>query len=301
MIVLRSLLFNVLFVLANIAWFVLALPLLALPRAKVIRYVSKPWCRTLLWLHRVVCGVTVEVRGREKIPPSGLLVACKHASAWETLGLFIEFEEGAYILKRELLAIPLFGLYLTRAGQIAINRGNSGEARAKLAADARAAIAEGRQVLIFPEGTRRAVDAPPAYRQGIGYLYELSGATCVPVAHNAGLFWPRRSFMKYPGHLVLEILDPIPPGLAREAFMARLQDTIETATNRLVAEARARGEGMREGEGPPARNGPPKQSGVPGRETLPPQAASLPSDATPSSATSRASVRSATPSADRLS
>ena len=106
------------------------------------------------------------------------------------------------------------------------------------------AVAEGRQIIIYPEGTRRPAGAPPNYKFGVVYLYTELGVSCVPVAVNTGLFWPRRTFLRYPGTATLEFLEPIPPGLDGETFRNRLQEAIETATNRLIAEARARGEGI---------------------------------------------------------
>jgi len=110
-----------------------------------------------------------------------------------------------------------------------------------MVARARAELARGRQIIIFPEGTRTAPGAPPAYRHGIVQLYTAAGVPCLPVALNSALYWPRRKFLRYPGTIVLEVLDPIPPGLGREEFAARLAREIETATARLMAEGIARG------------------------------------------------------------
>ena len=103
---------------------------------------------------------------------------------------------------------------------------------------ARAEFARGRQIIIFPEGTRTAPGAPPAYRQGVAHLYAEAGVACLPIALNSGLFWPRRKFLRHPGTIVLEVLDPIPPGLPREEFAMRLEREIETATDRLIGEAK---------------------------------------------------------------
>lgn len=235
----RSLIFNVVFVLNNILLFILFLPGLLLPRKKVFLWVLHPWCWSNLYLHRWICGVRIEIRGRENIPPGGLMVASKHQSAWETLALAASFPEPRYILKRELMWVPLFGFYLKRCGQVPINRGNRIEAIASLNRAAALAVKEGGQLLIFPEGTRRSVDAQPSYKQGVAHMYEALGTPVVPVAINAGVFWPRRTFLKYPGTIVMEFLPPIPPGMPRDAFLELLQDTIETATNRLVAAGKA--------------------------------------------------------------
>jgi 1-acyl-sn-glycerol-3-phosphate acyltransferase len=119
---------------------------------------------------------------------------------------------------------------------IPVNRGARSQALPALARDARAAFAQGRQIIIFPEGTRRPAGAEPNYKYGVVLLYAETGVACLPIALNSGLFWPRRSLLRYPGTIVVEILDPIPPGLDKEEFAARLRETIETATARLIAE-----------------------------------------------------------------
>jgi 1-acyl-sn-glycerol-3-phosphate acyltransferase len=239
MLLLRSLAFNAAFVLNNALWFIVCLPTLLMPPRAFMLHVARPWARSNLWLHRVICQVSVEIRGRAHKPAGGFLVASKHQSAWETLALFVEFDAPSYILKRELMAIPFFGWYLKRTGQVPIDRGDRTQAMQAMNQAARTAIAAGRQLIIFPEGTRRPVDAPPNYKQGVAHIYATSGATCLPVAINAGVLWPRRSFLKHPGTIVMEFLPPIAPGVPREEFLPLLQDVIETATNRLVAEARS--------------------------------------------------------------
>jgi 1-acyl-sn-glycerol-3-phosphate acyltransferase len=239
LIVIRSLVFNVVFVANNLLWFVLALPGLLLPRKQLFRYVVHPWCWSNLKLHEWICGVRMEFRGRENIPAGGCMLASKHQSAWETMALAASVAEPRYILKRELMWIPLFGFYLMRSGQVPINRGKRSDAIAAMNRAAELAIREGGQLLVFPEGTRRAIGAEPVYKQGVAHLYEALGATVVPVAINAGVFWPRRSFLKYPGTIVMEFLPPIPPGLPKDVFFERLKTAMEAATERLVAEGLA--------------------------------------------------------------
>ncbi len=239
MIFLRSLVFNIVFVLNNIVWFVVCLPTLLLPRKTFFLKVLHPWCWSNLKLHSWICGVTIDIRGRENLPEGGYIVAAKHQSAWETLALAAAVPEPRYILKRELLFVPLFGFYLMRTGQVAINRGRRADAIAAMNRAAQLAVEEGGQLLIFPEGTRRPVDAEPAYKMGVAHMYEALGVPLVPVAINAGVFWPRRGFLKYPGTVVMEFLPPIPPGIPKEQLLPILQDTIETATNRLVAAGKA--------------------------------------------------------------
>jgi len=189
-----------------------------------------------LWMLRVICGIYVEWRGLEKIPHGALIVGAKHQSLWETFALLILFPDPAFIVKRELMWIPMFGWCLWRGEMIPVDRGAGKQAMAAMNARARAALEEGRQIIIFPEGTRRPPGAEPRYKYGIAHVYAEGAAPCLPIALNSGLFWPRRRFLRYPGTVRVEILDPIPPGLEREAFFLRLQREIESATARLIAE-----------------------------------------------------------------
>jgi 1-acyl-sn-glycerol-3-phosphate acyltransferase len=125
-----------------------------------------------------------------------------------------------------------------KGGMVPVDRGRGSQALAAMTARANAEIRGGRQLIIFPEGTRRPPGAEPSYKFGIAHLYANIGVPCIPVALNSGLFWPRRAFFRYPGTIVVEFLDPIPPGLPVDEFFQRLRDAIETATARLVAEGR---------------------------------------------------------------
>jgi 1-acyl-sn-glycerol-3-phosphate acyltransferase len=237
MLIVRSLAFNLAFYAVTTIIAVGGLPTLVSRRA-VIR-LAQVWGRVTLWLLRVVGGVTVEFRGVENIPPGPLLVAAKHQSALETLALVTAFPDFAYILKRELLWIPLIGWYLSRSGMVAIDRSKGARAMSAMNEAAADAIRAGRQLIIFPEGTRRAPDAPPAYKLGITHLYAALGVPCLPIALNSGLHWPRRSLVRRPGTSVIEFLAPIPPGLERVRFLDIVQDRIETASNALLAVGRA--------------------------------------------------------------
>ncbi len=229
---LRSLLYNIVFYLNLVFWILLGLPTYFMPRKGII-WIATNWGRTSIWWMRIICNTRVEYRGVEKIPAGPLIVASKHQSAWETFALLQFFDEPLYILKRELTWLPLFGWYLLKAGMIGVNRSAGGRTLIDITTRAAEEIRRGRQLLIFPEGTRRAVGAPPAYRNGVGLMYGAAGVPCIPVALNSGLFWPRRTFLRYPGTLVMEFLDPIPPGLPREEFASRLQTAIEEASDRL--------------------------------------------------------------------
>jgi 1-acyl-sn-glycerol-3-phosphate acyltransferase len=234
-VIVRSVLFNILFYVNLIVQLLLALPAMALPSRAMVK-VATFWGRTNLWLLRVVCGITYEFRGLEKIPPGPLLIAAKHQSFWETFALLSLFSDPTFIIKRELMWIPFFGWYSWKAGMIPVDRGKRSQALAGMTVYAKEALADGRQIVIFPEGTRRAPGAEPAYKYGIAHLYAETGVACLPIALNSGLFWPRRSFRRYPGTVRVEILDPIPPGLDKQQFFERLQRDLESATARLIAE-----------------------------------------------------------------
>jgi 1-acyl-sn-glycerol-3-phosphate acyltransferase len=232
--VIRSVVFNVLFYLNLLVHFVAAIPTLAMPRWGILA-VARFWARTNLWLLRTVCGTKVEFRGAEKIPPGPLLVSSKHQSLWETFALLLILPDPAYIMKRELMWIPFFGWYTWKAGMIPVDRSRGSQALAEMNACARREAQRNRQIIIFPEGTRRPPGAEPKYKYGVVHLYAEMGVPCLPVALNSGLFWPRRSIRRYPGTIRVEVLDPILPGLAKDEFFTRLQTEVETATARLVA------------------------------------------------------------------
>jgi 1-acyl-sn-glycerol-3-phosphate acyltransferase len=240
----RSLLFTALFYVNITVRMIVALPTIFLPYS-FLHGVLRAYASSTLWLLRVVCGITVEWRGREKLPDGAYVVACKHQSSWETFALFMLLPDPTYVLKRELMSLPLFGWLATKARMIPVDRGSHAKALAGMAAAAREQSARGRQIVIFPEGTRRAPDAKPRYLPGVAYLYAELGLPCVPVALNSGLFMPRRSLRRHPGTVLVEVLDPIPPGLERREFFTRLQNVLEEATTRLVAEGRNERPGIR--------------------------------------------------------
>jgi 1-acyl-sn-glycerol-3-phosphate acyltransferase len=236
MIFIRSALFNFLFYLNTVVLMIVGFPTMIFGRRAVLS-LARLWSRSSLWLLRVICGTSAEFRGVENIPKGACIIAPKHQSFWETFALVNYFDDFSYVLKRELTFIPVFGWYLLRAGQIAIDRTNAQTALRQLVAKAKTLFAKGRQLFIFPEGTRRAPGARPAYKAGVAYVYDKTGVPCLPVALNAGLFWPRRRFLRFPGTIVVEFLPAIAPGMERGAFLQELQRRIETATDRLIAEA----------------------------------------------------------------
>ncbi|MAA99281.1 MAG: 1-acyl-sn-glycerol-3-phosphate acyltransferase [Stappia sp.] len=236
MILLRSLVFQALFYLSTLALMILALPVFVLPR-KTGWPVVPFWARMNLFLLRVITGVKVEFRGLENIPEGGCIVAAKHQSAWETFALLPHFVSPTYVLKRELQYIPIFGWYTMKYRQIPVDRGKRSAALAAMTERAREAVAEGRQILIFPEGTRRGAGEEPRYKYGVAHLYRKIGCPVLPVALNSGLFWPRRGWCLYPGTVLVEFLPPIQPGLETEPFYEEMVGAIEAASDRLIGEA----------------------------------------------------------------
>ncbi len=227
---LRSALFLLWFFLITAILSVIFLPVLVLPRAATV-WLARLWSRATLGGLKVFTGIGFEVRG---VPPKGaVLVASKHMSMWDTLALYLILDAPAFVLKRELLRIPFYGWFLWKATAIAIDRAAGASALRKMARAARDVLAERRPILIFPEGTRKKPGAAPDYKPGVAGLYGMLGVECVPVALNSGVYWT--GFLKRPGTIVLQFLEPIPPGLKRDAFMALLQERIEDATTALLS------------------------------------------------------------------
>ena len=264
MIVLRSLLFNVYFFTLTAAGLLGYWVLLPLSRA-TFQNAVRLWQRLVFGGLKVLCGITWEVRGRERIPKGAAVFACKHQSAWDTMAFYALVADPAYVLKKELTQIPFWGWYVQKTRQIVVDRRAGMKALKDLAAFAKTLLAEGRQVVIFPQGTRvapsgaRMKDSPGGvmpsgmhshdrpYQPGVYAIYDSADAPVFPVALNSGLFWGRRNFRKYPGTITLEILEPMPKGMDRKPFTAELERRIEAASTRLAEEARARFPGLPRG------------------------------------------------------
>lgn len=193
--------------------------------------------RVSLWLLKVIVGTKIEVRGRENLPSGAFLVASKHQSAWDTFALLPIFRDPALVMKAELRWIPFYGWFSIKFGHILVQRGRAAAALKAMIRDARHRAAQGREILIFPEGTRSAPGSAPDYKPGVVALYEGLALPCVPVALNSGMFWPRRRLIRFPGTIIVEILQPLPAGLSRTTFKRDLEHRIEQASNRLIAEA----------------------------------------------------------------
>lgn len=237
MLLLRSYLFALAFYVTTALFLVLGSWLLLGPRRWAMAGL-KLHAIVSVWLLRVIAGTRLEVRGREKLPKGAYLVVSKHQSAWDTFGLVPLFRDPAIVLKDELKWIPFYGWFCVKFEHILVKRDKAAKALKQMISDAQSRAAEGREIVIFPEGTRQAPGAPPDYKPGYVALYEALELPCVPLALNSGLFWPRRQLVRHPGTIVVEFLDPIPAGLPRKEFRAVLEARLEAATQRLVEEGK---------------------------------------------------------------
>ncbi|MEO9168266.1 MAG: lysophospholipid acyltransferase family protein [Aestuariivirga sp.] len=239
MIFLRSLIFNATFYVAMILFLIVFSPVLLMPRIYAIRALQL-WGRSANWLMTTICRIEIEVRGQENIPPGPLLVVGKHQSIWETFALPPLFDDPCMVEKKELFYIPIYGWpYTYKFKMIGVDRSAGSKALKDLIKRGKEEIARGRQIIILPEGTRRAVGAEPDYKPGAAALYNALGVPCVAFGLNAGLFWPRRQFLRRPGKIVIEFSKPLPAGLPRKQFDKLMQETIEGITNRLISENRS--------------------------------------------------------------
>jgi len=234
--ILRSILFNIVYHGWTMFCCVALLWMGLLPRKGMIE-VIRWYMGTLYWIERTILGLDYVVKGLEHLPKDGpVLIGAKHQSMWETMKLHLIFDDPAIVLKRELLWIPIWGWYAAKADQIPVHRGKKGAAIASLIAGAKRMKAQGREIVIFPQGTRTAAGAYQPYKVGIALLYETLDIPLVPMALNSGVFWGRRTFVKRPGTITIEFLPPIPPGLPKEEALAELERRLEAASERLSLE-----------------------------------------------------------------
>ena len=241
---LRSLVFNISMYVAMLVLAVVFFPFALASRDWAFR-ACHTYCAYVIWAARWMVGLRAEVRGT---PPTGeVMVAAKHQSFFDIIVIFHALPRAKFIMKRELLFSPILGQYAWRIGCVPVNRGKRGRAIARMVADVEAGRQSAGQLIIYPQGTRVAPGAHLPYKIGTGVLYSQLGQDCVPVATNIGVFWPRRRVLRAPGLAVVEFLDPIPAGLPQAAFMARLEEAVETCSDRLMAEAGFEG-GGRDGD-----------------------------------------------------
>ena len=236
MILVRSFVFAAVFYLWSVLYAIAMVPVLAAPRSWMLAGM-RFWSQSVNLLLRVICGIRVEVRGREHIPAGDALIAAKHQTMFDVFVQFGVLRGSLFVFKKELLIIPIFGWIALRIGSIVVDREGQSAALRDMVRRAREQFRLGdRQLVIFPEGTRKAPGAPPDYKPGVAALYRELEVPVHPVATNAGVHWPAHGFIRRPGVIVYEYLEPLPPGLKRAEFMRLLQERIESASDRLLAE-----------------------------------------------------------------
>ncbi len=208
----RSIIFYLLIFIWTFFLGIFFLPYLLLP-SSYLRNLANLWISGILQLLRLICNITYEIRGKENIPNNAVLVASKHQSAFETFLLYKLVKNSIFIHKRELFFIPIFGIYLKKSNMISINRDEGLKAMRKMLNAVKQNILNGHSIIIFPEGTRKKTNEPPDYKSGIAGIYKESNAEVLPVAVNSGLYWPKHTFIKKPGKIIIKFLKPIPPKL----------------------------------------------------------------------------------------
>jgi 1-acyl-sn-glycerol-3-phosphate acyltransferase len=237
MIMIRSGLFNIAFMVWTLCLGMVLFPLLFFMEGA--KFVSKVWAKGTLWLLKVLCGITYRIEGREHIVDGGVIFASKHQSAFETLAFWTVLDHAVFILKRELTWIPIFGWFLVAVGSISIDRAGSTKAMRQMIKRTVSALKQNCSVIIFPEGTRSAPGKTNPYQPGVAAIYKQSQVPVIPVALNSGMCWSKNAFIKTPGVITLKFLPAIPPGMDHRAFIKQLEDIIEPETRRLEQDARA--------------------------------------------------------------
>ena len=235
MIAARSLVFVAIFYLWSLIAGLAMIPLLLAPRGWMLG-AMKLWGRGVLAILGPTCGVKVEFRGLEHLPTGTALIGAKHQCMFDTMGPFVILPDACYVMKKELTRIPFYGWFCAKVDMIVVDREGGSTALRKLLTDGKASLAAGRQLVIYPEGTRVAPGETGEYHPGIAALYRAEGLACIPLATNSGTHWPAHGFIRRPGVLVYEFLEPIPPGLPRAEFMRILEERLETGSRALLGE-----------------------------------------------------------------
>lgn len=230
----RSVVFNVLMYLVMAVMALAYVPLVLMNAERAFDAIHR-YCRYVRWSADRILGLRTEIRG--DAPAGEVLIAAKHQSFLDIIMIVSAVPRPRFIMKKQILWTPFVGWYAKRIGCIPVDRGKRGKAIDQMVRDVEAGRLAPGQLIIYPQGTRVAPGLPRPYKVGTAILYEQTGQPCVPAATNVGVFWPRHAILRRPGVAVVEFLPPIEPGLQQEAFMARLRDDIETASDRLMREA----------------------------------------------------------------
>jgi 1-acyl-sn-glycerol-3-phosphate acyltransferase len=240
---LRSILFDAAVVILTLV-ISLSVPFLWLFNAgsTTVRAVSQVWANGIMFLMKYVVGLDYRVEGRGHVPDGPCIIACNHQSLWETAALCVIFPDASIVAKKELRKLPLVGWFLERYPMILVDRSAGRQALRQMVDEARRAVGEGRKALLFPQGTRQAIDQPMTFQSaGISALYTNLEVPVVPAACNSGLFWGKKTLMMHSGTITLSFLPPIPPGLPRKEFQEKMERMIAEEAKRLltVTEAKA--------------------------------------------------------------
>ena len=229
----RSIIFYLFIYMWTLFLGILCIPYLLLPYS-CLKSVANLWISGILQLLYLICGITYEVRGVENITDQAMIVASKHQSTFETLLLFKLIKNSIFIHKKELFLIPIFGLYLKKSNMIAINRAEGPKAMRKILHEIKQKIINGYSIIIFPEGTRKKPGESPDYKTGIAGIYKESEAEVLPVTTNSGYYWPKHTFVKKPGKIIIKFLKKIPSKLEKSEFLKKIESVIETETNKII-------------------------------------------------------------------
>ncbi|HRH20500.1 MAG TPA: lysophospholipid acyltransferase family protein [Brevundimonas sp.] len=236
----RSVLFNLAYWVLSILYTLAAAFAALAPGRKAVQWIIRRYVKRMVQAMRVLAGIHIEARGKDRLPEGAFIIAAKHQSWGDGFSVYDQFDDLAFVTGDHLEKFPLLGTVLQKLGAIVVNNCGGHEARKALAQSAAIAHQQGRKILIYPEGNLAKVGEKFRYRSGVWHMYRDFDMPVVPLATNLGLFWPQEDFRKNPGKATIEFLDPIPTGLPKAKFMARLEDAIETRTAELVAEATGR-------------------------------------------------------------
>tara|TARA_B100001250_G_scaffold403295_1_gene417626 strand:- start:258 stop:965 length:708 start_codon:yes stop_codon:yes gene_type:complete len=228
----RSIIFYILLSLWTIFIGIICTPYLLLSRDN-LRLPACIWIKGIFKLLKIICNITYEIKGMDKIPNKAVIVASKHQSAFETFALFLHIKNSIFIHKKQLFYIPIFGQYLKKYNMISINRSEGTAAMRKILQQTKQKLSKGYSIIIFPEGTRKQPGDLPDYKTGIYGIYKETQVEILPVAVNSGFCWPKNTFLKYPGHIIIKFLDTIPPKLDRLELLSKIEKVIETETKKI--------------------------------------------------------------------
>lgn len=229
----RSIFFNLVLYTGTLIMFIVFIPTLFLP-CKAAGCFPRTWSYIMPRLLFLICGVRLNVKGMENLPrENGYIVASKHQSALETIIFHALVPNVFYVLKRELMFIPMAGVYFLKTGCIPIDRKGGTKTMRKMLKSVQKRLSEKMNLIIFPEGTRTKPGTKKSYTPGVAFLYEQCNVPVVPVALNTGYCWPKNQIKKYPGLVTIEFLPPIEPGMNKRMFLDELYKRIETAQDQL--------------------------------------------------------------------